>query len=125
VQPGTCLTSDRKWTVEKAANDQLLHMCKDGTILVPPVYLHCLHNLSTRSGSTVLEVLYSFEPLSTTRDNEAMLASMLLFRLKAASLIGKKRITLHELHLVTAEDPLARATVTIMLFAVPRQTYRR
>ena len=88
----------KSWTVEDAQNRSLLYWKGVpggyGTVIMPPLLLHHIHLNSSKNAGASIHLLKRPSSTMTVSDNEAVAATSLLHKLKAASITGREQVLL-------------------------------
>lgn len=87
------------YTIERALHEEMLYIqsVEPKVVTLPPVFLHSLHKLCAGKDAVRLITLQSMEGVMSNRDNEELYLSVLIHRLRAASVMGRESISLYEL----------------------------
>ena len=88
----------KNWTVEDAQNRSLLYWKGVpggyGAVIMPPLLLHHFHLNSSKNAGASIHLLKRPSSTMTVSDNEAVAATSLLHKLKAASITGREQVLL-------------------------------
>ena len=87
------------YTIEQALHEEMLYIqsTEPKTVTLPPVFMHSLHKLCAGKDAVRLITLQTLEGVMSNRDNEELYLSVLIHRLRAASIMGRPSISLYEL----------------------------
>eukprot|EP01039_Chlorochromonas_danica_P004235 gene4235-4654_t len=93
-----CMLSST-YTIERALQEEMLYIQSVDPYIVtlPPVFLHNMHKFCAGKDAVRLITLQGMHGVMSSRDNEELYLSVLIHRLRAASIMGRASVLLYDL----------------------------